>query len=322
MLTEKKISVVVACYRDAGSIRELYRQVKDTLANITPHYEIIYVNDASPDDAEEILLSLARTEPALTVITHSRNFGAQVAFTSGLSQSDGDATVIMDGDMQDPPGLIHDFVQKWLEGYAVVYGIRAKRQEAWWRRIGYKVFYRLFRKIASFDVPLDAGEFSLMDRTVVDVILACGERNRLIRGLRAYAGFRQIGIPFVRPKRFSGESTQSFIDYVNWGIKGLISFSVTPLKFISVLSFTVTLLTVLAMVLYFVLYLFGSAPTGFMTLLLIILFLGAVQLFCFSIIAEYLAQIFEEIKYRPLNIVKSIVNDQRKVPRQWLGNAG
>jgi polyisoprenyl-phosphate glycosyltransferase len=323
MLTDKKISVVVVCYRDAGSIRELYRTVKDVLERITPHYEIIYVNDASPDDSEEILLALAQTEPALTVITHSRNFGAQVAFTSGLWQSDGDATVIMDGDLQDPPELIHDFVGKWLEGYSVVYGIRAKRQEAWWRQIGYRVFYRLFQRMASFDVPLDAGEFSLMDRKVVDVILDCRERNRLIRGLRAYAGFRQIGIPFVRPKRFSGESTQSLIDYINWAIKGLISFSVKPLKFISVLSFAVTLLTVFAMVLYFVLYLFvGTKLTGFMTLLLIILFLGAVQLFCFSIVAEYLAQIFEEIKYRPINIVKRIVNDHRKVPRQWLGNAG
>jgi glycosyltransferase involved in cell wall biosynthesis len=323
MLTDKKISVVVVCYRDAGSIRELYRTVKEVLEKITPHYEIIYVNDASPDNSEEILSALAQTEPSLTVVTHSRNFGAQVAFTSGLWQSDGDATVIMDGDMQDPPGLIYDFVQKWLEGYSVVYGIRTKRQEAWWRRIGYKIFYRMFKQIASFDVPLDAGEFSLMDRKVVDVILACRERNRLIRGLRAYAGFRQIGIPFVRPKRFSGESTQSFIDYINWGIRGLISFSVKPLKFISVLSFTITLLTVFTMVLYFVLYLlFGRAPTGFMTLLLIILFLGAVQLFCFSIIAEYLAQIFEEIKHRPMNIVKHIVNDHRKVPRHWLGNEG
>jgi len=320
MVTDKKISVVVVCYRDAGSIRELYRSLKEVLEQITPHYEIIYVNDASPDDSEEILLSLARTEPRLTVVTHARNFGAQVAFTSGLWQSDGDATVIMDGDMQDPPALIRDFVQKWLEGYSVVYGIRAKRHEAWWRQIGYKAFYRIFRGMASFDVPLDAGEFSLMDRKVVEVILACRERNRLIRGLRAYAGFRQIGIPFERPKRFSGESTQSFIDYVNWGIKGVISFSVKPLKFISVLSFTVTLLTVLAMVLYFVLYLFGTAPTGFMTLLLIILFLGAVQLFCFSIVAEYLAQIFEEIKFRPINIVKRVVNDRRTVPRQWLGN--
>jgi polyisoprenyl-phosphate glycosyltransferase len=322
MLTDKKITVAVACYRDAGSIQELYRNLKDVLEKITPNYEIIYVNDASPDDSEEILLALAQTEPSLTVITHSRNFGAQVAFTSGLWQSDGDATVIMDGDMQDPPGLIYDFVQKWLEGYSVVYGIRAKRQETWWRQVGYKVFYRLFRRIASFDVPLDAGEFSLMDRKVVDVILACRERNRLIRGLRAYAGFRQIGIPFMRPKRFSGESTQSLIDYINWAIKGVISFSVKPLKFISLLSFIVTLLTVLAMVIYFGLYLFGTAPTGFMTLLLIILFLGAVQLFCFSIIAEYLAQIFEEIKYRPMNIVKKIVNDHRKVPRQWLGNEG
>jgi len=322
MLTDKKISVVVVCYRDAGSIHELYHSVKEVLEKITPHYEIIYVNDASPDNSEEILLALARTEPSLTVVSHSRNFGAQVAFTSGLWQSDGDATVIMDGDMQDPPELIYGFAQKWLEGYSVVYGVRAKRQEAWWKQVGYKIFYRLFRKIASFDVPLDAGEFSLMDRRVVEVILACRERNRLIRGLRAYAGFGQIGIPFVRPKRFSGESTQSFIDYVNWAIKGVISFSVKPLKFISVLSFVVTLLTVSAMAIYFVLYLFGTSPSGFMTLLLIILFLGAVQLFCFSIVAEYLAQIFEEIKNRPINIVKHIVNDHRKVPRQWLGNEG
>jgi polyisoprenyl-phosphate glycosyltransferase len=322
MLTDRKISVVVVCYRDAGCIPELFRKIKETLEGITPHYEIIYVNDASPDNAEEILSTLAETEPALTVISHSRNFGAQVAFTSGLWQADGEATVIMDGDMQDPPELIRDFVKKWLEGHQVVYGIRAKRQEAWWKQIGYKAFYRLFRKIASFEVPLDAGEFSLMDRKVVDVILACRERNRLIRGLRAYAGFSQIGIPFVRPKRFSGESTQSFIDYINWAIKGLISFSVKPLKFISVLSFSVTLLTVFAMIVYFTLYLFGTAPTGFMTLLLIILFLGAVQLFCFSIVAEYLAQIFEEIKYRPINIVKRIVNDHRRVPRPWLGNEG
>jgi glycosyltransferase involved in cell wall biosynthesis len=322
MLTDKKISVVVACYRDAGSIHELYRSVKDLLEKITPNYEIIYVNDASPDDSEEILSALAQTEPALTVVTHSRNFGAQVAFTSGLWQSDGDATVIMDGDLQDPPGVIYDFVQKWLEGYSVVYGIRAKRHESWWRQIGYKVFYRLFKQMASFDVPLDAGEFSLMGRKVVDVILACKERNRLIRGLRAYAGFRQIGIPFVRPKRFSGESTQSFVDYINWAIKGVISFSVKPLKFISLLSFIVTLLTIFTMVLYFVLYLlFRTSPSGFMTLLLIILFFGAVQLFCFSIVAEYLAQIFEEIKYRPINIVSKIVNDHRKAPRQWLGNA-
>jgi polyisoprenyl-phosphate glycosyltransferase len=322
MLTEKKISVVVVCYRDAGSIQALYRKVKEILGKITPHHEIIYVNDASPDNAEEILCALAKTEPSLTVITHSRNFGAQVAFTSGLSQSDGDATVIMDGDMQDPPELIYDFVKKWLEGHSVVYGIRAKRQETWWKQIGYKAFYQIFRKIASFDVPVDAGEFSLMDRKVVEVILACRERNRLIRGLRAYAGFSQIGVPFERPRRFSGESTQGFIDYINWAIRGLISFSVKPLKFISLLSFMVTLLTVFAMALYFTLYLFGTAPTGFMTMLLIILFLGAVQLFCFSIVAEYLAQIFEEIKYRPINIVKHVVNDHRKIPRHWLGNEG
>ncbi len=319
MLTDKKISVVVVCYRDSGSILELFKRLKGTLVRITLHYEIIYVNDSSPDNSEEVLAALAKTESTLTVISHARNFGAQVAFTSGLFQAEGDAVVIMDGDLQDPPELIYDFAKKWLEGYEVVYGVRAKRAEVWWRRIGYKFFYRIMQKFASFEIPLDAGEFSLIDRKVVDVILACKERNRLIRGLRAYAGFRQTGIPFSRPKRFSGKTTQSFYDYINWALKGLISFSDKPLKFISFLSFIVTVLTSLAMLIYFIFYLFVSAPTGFMTLLMVILFLGSIQLFCFSIIAEYLAQIFEEIKNRPINIVKGILNDQRKVPRTWLG---
>jgi dolichol-phosphate mannosyltransferase len=319
MLTDKKISAVVVCYRDAGSVNELFRKLKETLEKITAHYEIIYVNDASPDDAEKVLSELAKKEKHLTVINHARNFGAQIAFTSGIYQADGDAVVIMDGDLQDPPELIQDFVKRWLEGYEVVYGIRAKRAEAWWRRIGYKVFYRILQKFASFDIPLDAGEFSLMDRKVMDVILACRERNRLIRGLRAYAGFKQIGIPFSRPPRFSGKTTQSFFDYINWGIKGLISFSDKPLKFISLLSFIVTLLSGCAIIVYLTFFFFESAPSGFMTLLTAVLFLGAIQLLCLSIIAEYLAQIFEEIKNRPINIVKEIINDQRKISRKWLG---
>jgi dolichol-phosphate mannosyltransferase len=319
MLTDKKISVVVVCYRDSGSIRELFRRLKEALLRITPHYEIVYVNDASPDDSEEVLRDLAKKEPNLTVLTHARNFGAQIAFTSGMYQAEGDAVVIMDGDLQDPPELIVDFAKKWIEGFEVVYGIRAKRAEVWWRRLGYKAFYRLMNKFASFDIPLDAGEFSLMDRKVVDVILACKERNRLIRGLRAYAGFRQTGIPFARPPRFSGETTQSFVHYVNWALKGVISFSDKPLKLISLLSFCITLLAGFGIVFYLISFFFGPTPSGFMTLLMSILFLGAVQLLSLSIIAEYLAQIFEEIKMRPINIIKTILNDRRKTPREWMG---
>ena len=319
MLTDKKISVVVVCYRDSGSILELFKRLKENLDKITPNYEVIYVNDASPDDSEDVLSGLAKREKCLTVITHSRNFGAQIAFTSGIYQAAGDAVVIMDGDLQDPPELIYDFAKKWVEGYDVVYGIRAKRAEVWWRRIGYKVFYRIMQRFASFNIPLDAGEFSLMDRKIVDVILACKERNRLIRGLRAYAGFKQVGIPFARPPRFSGETTQTLINYINWALKGFVSFSDKPLKFISFLSFIFTLLSGLALFIYLLFFLFISTPTGFMTLLTAILFLGAIQLLCLSIIAEYLAQIFEEIKNRPINIVKEILNDQRETPREWIG---
>lgn len=320
MTNGKKISAVVVCYKDAGSIHELFNRLKAVLEKAAPDYEIIYVNDASPDGSKEILRELAAKEKCLTVITHSRNFGAQVAFTSGMYQADGDAVVIMDGDLQDPPELIPDLIRKWEEGYDVVYGIRSKRAEKRWRNIGYKLFYKILTRLAAFDIPPDAGEFSLMDRKVVDVILACKETNRLIRGLRAYAGFRQAGIPYARPPRFAGNTTQGFFDYVNWAVKGVVSFSVKPLKFISLLSFVVTICAVFAIIMYMIFYLFGSAPTGFMTLLTIMLFLGAIQLFCFSIIAEYLAQIFEEIKNRPINIVEKVINDHRKDKREWLGN--
>jgi polyisoprenyl-phosphate glycosyltransferase len=219
MLTDKFISIVVTCYRDAGSVLELLRRLTATMNTISPNWEVIYVNDESPDNAEQVLLEQAKINPRLTVMSHARNFGAQTAFTTGMLQAGGDAVIIMDGDLQDPPELILDFVKKWLEGYEVVYGVRAKRHEGMVRNTGYKLFYKLFKRIAYIPIPLDAGEFSLMDRVVVDVTIACPENDRLIRGLRAYAGFRQIGIPFERPQRFSGESTQSMLEYFMWAYK-------------------------------------------------------------------------------------------------------
>lgn len=300
MLTDKCISVVVTCYRDAGSIEELLRRLNIVMDRITPNWEVIYVNDLSPDSSEKILMEIASRNPKLTVISHARNFGAQVAFTTGLYQAIGDAVIIMDGDLQDPPEIIEEFVKLWLNNYDVVYGIRAKRSEGFVRNIGYKIFYSIFRKISYLDIPLDAGEFSLMDRTVVDVILSCQENDRLIRGLRAHAGFKQIGVNFERPSRYSGESTNNLIDYCMWAYKSFTSFSLVPLRMITILAFMIIGFLIALLVFYLVAFILGwESPKGYMTLLSLIIGLGAMIMFSLGIIGEYLGRLFIEIKNRP-----------------------
>lgn len=235
MLTDKIISVVVVCYRDEGNIRELYRRLSVTLQSITPCYEIIYVNDASPDSSGQILRELAAGDLRLTVIEQARNFGAQAAFTAGMIQASGDAVVLMDGDLQDPPEMIAEFTTKWLEGAEVVYGVRRKREKSMGKLNEwlYHLFYVTFRRLSYVRMPLDAGEFSLMDRRVVDWIDSLPERDRLLRGLRAWVGFRQVGIEYVRPERFSGVSTNSFFKNIRWAKKAILSFSYAPLEWIS-----------------------------------------------------------------------------------------
>jgi polyisoprenyl-phosphate glycosyltransferase len=323
MLTEKTISIVVTCYHDEGSVQELLRRLEQTMSEITPNWEVIYVNDASPDNAEAVLMEAAKTNPRLTVMSHSRNFGAQVAFTTGMLQARGDAVVIMDGDLQDPPELIKNFVELWLQGTDVVYGIRAKRHEGMLRNTGYKLFYQIFKKIAYINIPLDAGEFSLIDRVVVDIILASPESDRLIRGLRAYAGFRQIGVSFERPKRHWGQSTQSLLSYMMWAYKSFTSYSLAPLRLITIMSFVMFALFLLLGAIHFIAFLSGaSTPHGYMTILGLILLVGATTMFSLGIIGEYLGRLFIEIKGRPQPILSALVNDQRPVPRNWHGRTG
>ncbi|HWR98716.1 MAG TPA: glycosyltransferase family 2 protein [Candidatus Methanoperedens sp.] len=327
MLTDRSLSVVVTCYRDEGSVRELLRRLVPVLERITPDWEVIYVNDDSPDNAEAVLLEEARREPRLTVISHARNFGAQVAFTTGLAQARGDAVVIMDGDLQDPPELIETFARKWLAGYDVVYGIRAKRREVWYRNLGYKAFYRIFHKISYIRIPLDAGEFSLMDRVVVDVVLHAPERDRLIRGLRAYAGFHQTGVPFERPERFAGESTQGFLDYLMWAYKSFVSYSLFPLRLITSVAFLMAGFTLLVLVFnlvgYFAsLFLGKERPPGYMTTITVLLLLGTTMMLALGVIGEYLGRLFLEIKNRPQPVLRGLVNDHRSQPLHWHGRTG
>lgn len=297
-------------------MREFYRRLNEVLPALTPHYEIIYVNDASPDEAEKILNELAAADPHLVVVNHTRNFGSQNAFLSGMRVARGDGVVLMDGDLQDPPHLIPALVDRWLEGNDIVYGVRVQRVESLFRRIAYKIFYRLFRRLAPFKVPVDAGDFGLIDRKVVNVLLAeFPERLVFLRGLRAYTGFRHAGVEYVRPPRFDGRTTNSLAGNIRWAKLAIFSFSHRPLEYISLLAFYCVIGTFLASLYYLGLYFYydRTAPSGFMTLLLAVLFLGSVQLVCLSILAEYLGHIYEEVKQRPRFIVRDILDNRDKL---------
>ncbi len=273
-------------------------------------YEIIFVNDASPDNAKEVLAALASVDKHVVVINHSRNFGSQNAFTSGMAIATGDAVVLLDGDLQDPPELIEKFYEKWIEGYDVVYGQRIKREASLFLQFAYKSFYRLFRAASYVSIPLDAGDFSLIDRKVVTVLNSLPENNRFLRGLRAWVGFRQTGVSYVRPERMFGVTTNSMMRNLGWARKAIFSFSYVPLDIITWLAFITVTLSVVGIILQVVLKLFypNSAPSGITTLIVLILFMGGVQLLCFSIIGSYQAHMYDEIKRRPPFIVESILN--------------
>lgn len=312
MLTDKSIAIVIACYRDEGSIREMYRRLTEVMQEVTPNYEIIFVNDASPDNAESVLCELARADSRLVVVNHTRNFGSQNAFLSGLTVSHADAAILMDGDLQDPPALIPELVKQWLDGYHVVYGVRTRRKETFFRQIAYKVFYRVFRRLADVSIPLDAGDFGLIDRRVIDCLLHdFPERLVFLRGLRAYTGFKHAGIEYVRDPRFDGRSTNSFMGNVRWALLAIFSFSKRPLAYISSLAFFTVSLTILAAIFYLAAYLVYGAPSGFPTILLVMLFLGSVQLTCFAILSEYIGHMYTELKGRPRYIVRDVIDNRR-----------
>jgi glycosyltransferase involved in cell wall biosynthesis len=312
----KKLSAVIACYRDAPAIPFMHERLTAVFRKIGCDYEIIFVNDNSPDNAREVLAGLAARDPRVTAIHHTRNFGSQSAFTSGMQVATGDAVILLDGDLQDPPELIEEFYRKWREGFDVVYGQRVEREASAFMRVAYKLFYRVFRASAYVRMPVDAGDFSLIDRRVVDALNRLPENNRFLRGLRAWVGFRQTGVPYKRPERMFGTTTNSLLKNFAWARTAILSFSYAPLDFIMWLALATVSASFVALVVQVLLHWLypDLAPKGFTTLICLILFLGGIQLLCLSIIGAYLAHIYDEVKRRPPFIVESIVNDPR-VPR-------
>lgn len=295
----------------------MHERLVNVFTKLGVDYEIIFVNDASPDNAAEVLADLAKTSAQVTVINHTRNFGSQGAFTSGMRVATGDAVVLMDGDLQDPPELIESFFEKWRQGYDVVYGARVKRDATLFLQVAYKVFYRLFRAASYVPMPLDAGDFSLLDRRVVDALNSLPETNRFLRGLRTWVGFRQVGVPYRRPERMFGRTTNSLLKNLAWARQAIFSFSYIPLELITFLALVTVVIALLAAVVQIVLRLIRPdlVPSGFTTIIILILFLGGIQLLCLGIIGSYLAHIYDEVKRRPPYLVKSILNPPRPRPR-------
>lgn len=309
-MSRSRLSAVIACYRDAQAVPIMHDRLVSVFTRLGVDYEIIFVNDASPDNAAEVLAELAARSKNVTVITHTRNFGSQSAFTSGMRIATGDAVILLDGDLQDPPELIEQFFAKWREGYDVVYGRRVKRDTTPFLQVAYKAFYRVFRAASYVPMPLDAGDFSLLDRRVVDALNSLPENNRFMRGLRAWVGFRQIGIPYTRPERMFGRTTNSLLKNLAWARQGIFSFSYIPLDLITYLAVATVVIGLVLAVIQIVVRIVRPelVPSGFTTLIILILFLGGIQLLCLAIIGAYLAHIYDEVKRRPPYLVSSILN--------------
>jgi dolichol-phosphate mannosyltransferase len=310
---QRKISAIIACYRDEPAVPVMHERLTAVFRKVGVDYEIIFVNDASPDNAGEVLAALAARDPHVVVINHTRNFGSQNAFTSGMRLATGDAVVLLDGDLQDPPELIEQFHAKWLEGFDVVYGVRIKREAPHFLSVAYKAFYRVFRAASYVPIPLDAGDFSLLDRRVVAALNGLPENNRFLRGLRAWVGFRQVGVPYLRPERMFGVTTNNTLRNLGWARKGILSFSYAPLDFIVWLAFGMVGASFLAIIAQISIRLLHPelVPPGISTIIVLILFVGGIQLLCLAIIGSYLAHIYDEVKRRPPYIVESVLNDPR-----------
>ena len=307
----RSISAVIACYKDGLAVPVMHERLSSVFKKIGVDYEIIFVNDASPDDCAEVIQAISASDHRVIGITHSRNFGSQMAFRSGMEVCTKDSVVLLDGDLQDPPELIEAFFQKWQDGFDVVYGRRVKREMPWYWAVQYKLFYRIFAAFSYIKIPHDAGDFSLMDRRVVGWLLKCPEGDVFMRGLRAYVGFRQTGIDYVRPERMFGRSTNSFFKNIDWAKKGIFSFSNTPLSILTAGGVAALVLSILVAVVVAMLRLLvpDIAPRGITTLLITVLMFGSINLFAIGVVGEYVAKIMTEVKGRPRLIRSAMIRD-------------
>jgi dolichol-phosphate mannosyltransferase len=308
-MTNPNYSFVIPVYNEESSLPELYRRLRAVMDELGEATEVILVNDGSRDRTLFVLRDLHEKDSRICYLSLARNFGHQVAVTAGLNFARGEAVIVMDADLQDPPEVIPRLVEKWQQGYQVVYAQRTKRhQESWLKRLPAYAFYRLLRRLAEVEIPLDTGDFCLMDRRVVAVLNTMPERNRYIRGLRSWVGWRQTAVFYERDPRFAGEVKYTFAKSLSLAVNGLVSFSRIPLRLSTYMGLlaAVVAMFMAVLVLYWRIVAPDSPLTGMATIMIAIFFLGAVQLVCIGILGEYIGRIYEEVKGRPLYVLSEV----------------
>ncbi len=310
------ISIVIPAYNESLGLKALYTRLSAAAATWNEDYEVILVNDGSQDDTLALLEEIARKDSHWKVVSLSRNFGHQQAVTAGLNFARGDLVAVMDADLQDPPEELHRFFARCREGYDVVYAIRTQRKEGVLKRACYFLFYRLLAWLSHIPIPLDSGDFCVMNRRALDALNQLPEKSRFIRGLRSWIGFRQTGLSYERHARLAGEPKYTFRKLLNLALDGLINFSYKPLRIISLMGLGLGVLAVFLALFVFTQYVadwtvLGYNPRfaqGWTSTILVLLFLSSAQLFCLGIIGEYLGRLFEEVKRRPFYVVEKTIN--------------
>jgi glycosyltransferase involved in cell wall biosynthesis len=304
-------TIVAPVFNEAESLPEFVRRVTHVMQAAGESWELILVDDGSTDGSTDAILEVARGDRRVRPVVFARNFGHQVAVTAGLDYSRGQAVVIMDSDLQDPPELIPELARKWREGYQVVYAMRSSRTgETWFKRFTAALFYRLINRITDVNIPVDTGDFRLLDREAADALCQMRERHRFPRGMAAWIGFRQIGVPYDREPRFAGKTKYPFTKMLRLALNAITSFSYFPLQIATYLGFLFAGVSALAIPVVIALRLSGSqAFFGQATTLIAVLFLGGVQLISLGILGEYIGRLYDEAKGRPLYVVRKLPHD-------------
>ncbi len=304
------ISVVVPMYNEELVVFESYKRLKEVMESLNEPYEMIFVNDGSQDATPDILRRICEADPTVHFIDFSRNFGHQTAISAGMDYSSGDAVVVIDADLQDPPEVIPEMIAKWREGYDVVYGKRAERKgETVFKRATSAVFYRVLKSLSDVDIPVDAGDFRLIDRKVCEALKLVKERNRYVRGIISWLGFRQTGVEYVRDKRFAGETKYPLKKMLHFAFDGITSFSIKPLKLSSYVGGVVSFAGFAYLLVVIFLKLFTDHTVeGWASVMAVSLFFNGVILMMLGIIGEYIGRIYDEAKGRPLYVVREILN--------------
>jgi len=307
MMNQPIYSLVIPIYNEEENINEMYRRLHHVMEQLDGDVELILIDDGSRDRSLNMMRELHHRDNRVHYLSLARNFGHQIAVTAGLNFVQGKCIIVMDADLQDPPELILTMIEKWHQGYQVVYAQRISRQqESRLKRLTAYLFYRILRRLAKVDIPVDTGDFCLMDRQVVDILNSMPERNRYIRGLRAWVGFRQTSVLFERNPRFAGDVKYTFGKSLSLAIDGIISFSTVPLRlatYLGIISAAIAMIMII-LVLYWRIFAPVSHLIGYTLITISMFFLGSVQLICIGILGEYIGRIYEEVKGRPLYTLK------------------